>query len=569
MKWFRSPRHRWYFLAAAWVALLILGYGGFVQQSKESGANNSVLDNLYLTLQLATLDYEGGDTDVNWRLQIARFVAPMMAAGTVLQGASVIFRDQFQRWRIGLYRGHMIVCGLGAAGSRLAVALADKGHKVVGLDANPASAGMATLRDHDIPCLEGDATDPSVLRSVRADRAAGLVALCATDAQNVSVTTAARMVDRDGRRGALRCSVHLTDTELTELLRGAELGGTDTVRVEFFNLHERAARALLAEKPPFGDGSALPHVIVMGLGQLGRSLVVAAAQQWAEVGEGPLPITMIDREATGRWEAMCLQHPALEAAVRPNCLDIDLEAPTPDVIETFTATLHQNPPTLVAIVFEDESLALSTGLFTHRALGDGRIPIVVRTEADAGLGSVVTPMSRSATPARFPGLTLFPFLDRACSPAIIEGGVREQLARAIHEDHTARTGIGEEGYHRAWQALTDDERESSRRSADGIVDSVAELGYELMPLRSWGTSAMPFTDDELELLAEREHERWKAERENDGWSYGEVRDNQLKRNPLLVPWRQLSAEAQAENLAAIRAMPEMLARAGFAVVRNV
>lgn len=564
---FSSPRKRWYLLAGAWVVLLVLGYQGFVQQSNEAGLGNSVLDNLYLTVQLAALDYEGSDSDLNWRLEIARFVAPLMAAGTVLQGASVIFRDQFQRWRMGVYRGHMVVCGLGAAGSRLAIALAEKGHRVIGIDADPASSGIATLRDHDIPCLEGDATDPEVLRTVRADRATGLVALCATDALNVSVTTAARRLDRDGRHGALRCSVHLTDTELTELLRGAELGGTDTVRVEFFNLHERAARALLAEQAPFGEGVRLPHLVVLGLGQLGRSLVVAAAQQWAEVGEGPLPVTLVDREASGRWHAMCLQHPALEGAVRVRCLDIDLDAPTGEVLNTFTGMLAEAPPTLVAVVFEDESLALSTGLFVHRAVRDGAVPIVVRTEADAGLGSVVTPRAGGAAPARFPGLTLFPFLDRACSPAIIEGGVREQLARAMHEDHIARTGGGD-GYHRSWDVLTDDDRESSRRSADGIVDSVTALGYELLPLRHWGRVTMPFTVEELDQLAEREHERWKAEREADGWSYGETRDNDLKKNPLLLPWDQLSVDARAQNIDGIQAMPGVLARAGFEVLKR-
>jgi hypothetical protein len=305
----------------------------------------------------------------------------------------------------------------------------------------------------------------------------------------------------------------------------------------------------------------------MGLGQLGRSTVVAAAQQWAEVGEGPLVVTLVDREASGRWHAMTLQHPGLVSAVAPRCLDIDLDAPTSEVLDTFRAALESDPPTFVAVVFEDESLALSSGLFVHRTVRTSTIPIAVRTESDAGLGSIVTPWEGGEAPARFPGLALFPFLDRACSPAIIEGGVREQLARGIHEDHTARTGAGE-GLHRSWDALSDEERESSRRSADGIVDSVGQLGYELAPLRHWGSVAVPFTDEELEHLAQREHERWKAEREAAGWSYGEVRDNELKKNPLLVPWSQLAAESRAQNIDGIRAMPTMLARAGFELARG-
>ena len=95
MKWLGSARQRWWLLAVAWLTLLVLGIGGFIQQSEELGNSTSFLDNLYFTLQLAALDF-GGDSDaMNWRLQVARFVAPIIAAGTLLQSASVVFREQF------------------------------------------------------------------------------------------------------------------------------------------------------------------------------------------------------------------------------------------------------------------------------------------------------------------------------------------------------------------------------------------------------------------------------------------------------------------------------------------
>ena len=50
----RSPRGRWYLLAALWVVVIVLGIGGFIQQSRESGEHRSFLDTVYLTLQLAT-----------------------------------------------------------------------------------------------------------------------------------------------------------------------------------------------------------------------------------------------------------------------------------------------------------------------------------------------------------------------------------------------------------------------------------------------------------------------------------------------------------------------------------
>ena len=100
-----NPRHRWFALAGLWAALMALGIWGFLQQASADGVDRPFMDTLYLTLQLATLDYDGSSGPMNWQLQIARFVAPVMAMGTVLQTASVIFRDQFRRYRLRYAKG--------------------------------------------------------------------------------------------------------------------------------------------------------------------------------------------------------------------------------------------------------------------------------------------------------------------------------------------------------------------------------------------------------------------------------------------------------------------------------
>jgi hypothetical protein len=559
-----SARRRWFLLAAAWAALLVLGIGGFIQQADDGNFPRSNLETLYLTVQLATLEYEGGDNDLNWRLEVARFVAPLIAAGTVLQTASVILRDQFMRFRLRFLKGHTVVAGLGAAGSRLAMALQGEGHQVVAVDLDASAPGFPLMREHEIPAIVGDATDADVLTAVRVDRAARVVVLCATDATNVAVAAAVRGVSRAAGRPALRCSVHLTDAELCGLLRGADLGGPGKVRVDFFNLHERASRAWLGEVDSFGDGSRRPHVAVLGLGQLGRSLVVATAQRWCESGDGPLQLTLVDREATGRWHALRLQHPALAAATDTFCLDLDLEAPTADAADAFRTLLASDPPTSVAVAFEDESLALSSALLVYQAMRDPAVPVVVRTDADAGLGGLVTPVEEGAQPP-FPGLALFPFLDRACTPEIVEGGVREQLARAMHEDHVARTGSGH-GLHRPWEELDDDERESSRAAADAIIEGLAAVGYELVPLRHWGAAAARLDAAEIDRLAAGEHQRWFDERTEAGWTHGERRDDARKLNPLLLGWDDLTEADRDTNRAGVEAWPDMLARAGFELV---
>ena len=74
----------------------------------------------------------------------------------------------------------------------------------------------------------------------------------------------------------------------------------------------------------------------------------------------------------------------------------------------------------------------------------------------------------------------------------MDGGVREELARALYEDHLNRAaarGVVDP----AWSSLTDDEREAAREAADGLIDALEENGFELLPLRHWGAPTVAFT----------------------------------------------------------------------------
>ena len=565
MKLLASARNRWLLLAALWVVLLVLGIGGFLQQAGDAGLHRTFLDNLYLTMQLAALDYSAGDEALNWRLQVARFAAPVMAASTVLQTASLVFVEQYRQFRLRFVSGHTIVCGLGDTGTRIAQAFAASGATVVAVESDATAEGVAVARSGDITVVIGDATDPETLETARVGRAARLLCVSGHDAANLQISIAAADLPRSST-AALRCAVHLADAELADFLRGADLDPSKQIRVTFFNVHERAARTLVAENPPFVDDNA-NHVVVMGLGQLGRNLVIAVAQAWANrPGDERLSITLVDRVASGRWEAMCMQHPALREVCAPTVFDFDLGAPRRDDVERLRAAVTAQQPTWVCMAFEDESLALSTALFAQRGLGIDSAPIVVRTRTESGLGALI----HGHTAAGKSNLQVFPFLERTCTVATVDAGIREQLARAVHEQYLADATdtATSSDLRRPWDELVDEQRDPSRGRVDGVIGDLDSLGYYLAPLRRWGAPVVELTEDELARLAEREHERWRADRTAAGWTWAPVRDNVAKHNPLLVAWADLSEDARRLNVEAARALPAMLARAGYEPVRN-
>jgi voltage-gated potassium channel Kch len=561
-----TPRQRWLLLGALWITLFVLGSIGFRMQADAAGIGRSNLDVAYLIFQLITLQYNGADSVLNWQLEIARFLAPALAFSTVLQSGSLVFADELRRFRLRYVRDHTVICGLDDVGSRLAQAFLDRGDTVVALELDPAAAGVASARAAGASVLIGDATDPGLLRAARVGAARQLVAVCGNDALNVQVASQAATVigDRDGM--AVRCAVHLNDAELAALLRTVDLDRRGGLRMSFFNTHERAARAVLAENRPFAAGDGTDHhIAVFGLGQFGRNVVISLAQQWADLDpHHPLRLTLVDTVARGRWRALTLQHPALETACDASTVDFDLIAPTDESIAEIQRLFAADPPTWICIAHADESLSLSTAFFIYRSLGVRSVPLVVRTRTAAGLGALL--ISGAGSTTDLPTMHAFAFLDRTCTVAAVTDSLREQLAQAVHEDYMLHAPAAST-FVRPWHELDDDERELSRRRVDGILADLDSIGCDIGPLRRWGAAQTSFTGDEVTSLARREHARWMADRLAAGWTHAERRDDAAKTNPLLVQWDDLPEQVRIANIESARALPGLLARAGFEPIR--
>jgi uncharacterized membrane protein len=155
--------------------------------------------------------------------------------------------------------------------------------------------------------------------------------------------------------------------------------------------------------------------------------------------------------------------------------------------------------------------------------------------------------------------------------------VTERLARAIHDDYGAIRESGEEAAVTgrqapagaaslgSWDELPEEFKESNRAQARQIGEKLAAIGCLMVPAFD-PTLEFIFDDDELQLLARLEHERWMQERTAQGFELGPARHGRVR--PDLVPWERLSDEARAMNIQAVRRIPEMLNRVGFQVLRN-
>jgi hypothetical protein len=149
--------------------------------------------------------------------------------------------------------------------------------------------------------------------------------------------------------------------------------------------------------------------------------------------------------------------------------------------------------------------------------------------------------------------------------------LRETIAQAIHETYRRawRGKVANRDLSMArWDKLPDYLKESNRQQADHIFDKLRQVGCTAHKVTNRDIVPMTFNEDEIEVMAEMEHARWKVERLRDGWRQGKKRDVRKKTSPYLVPWTELPGDMREWDRQTVRQIPEYLAEVGLEVRRQ-
>ncbi len=75
-------------------------------------------------------------------------------------------------------------------------------------------------------------------------------------------------------------------------------------------------------------------------------------------------------------------------------------------------------------------------------------------------------------------------------------------------------------------------------------------------------------DDNIEILAEAEHNGWLDHKINNGWGYGETRNDSKKIHNLLIPYRELSEKDKNKDRNSVKCYPEILKMVGYKIVHK-
>jgi hypothetical protein len=149
--------------------------------------------------------------------------------------------------------------------------------------------------------------------------------------------------------------------------------------------------------------------------------------------------------------------------------------------------------------------------------------------------------------------------------------IHDRAARAAHDGAHLDAAIdpgeipGSGPSPRPWEELPEQLKESHRAQARQIGEQLAAIGCLLVPTSDPALTSA-FRDDEVQLLAQLEHERRRGERVAQGFVDGHGQERRTHRD--LVPWEELSDEARVQHVEAVPRIPAILASVGFQVLRD-
>ena len=573
--------NRWMIIGIAWVITYGLCWIGIDKQFRLTGESRSLWDPFYRSFQLFLFDdnivVSGGIR--SWELEVARFLAPAVAAYTAFAALIALFHDQIlQKFRLRTLRRHVVVCGTGRKGLALIRDFCKYGVPVVAIESDDKNDNIGTCRELKAIVIIGDATASDILQRARVHAADKVVAITGNDGTNVeiAVRTFQLIKDRSDKiHHTVKCFIQVADTKLRILFGRHPVFTeiTDPFEVTVFNTYTNSAR-LLFERFPLDRAGILKddetevHLVIVGFGQMGESILLQAAKTSHFANQKKIHVTIVDQVADKKSKIFHNHYSHINQLCSTEFIALDAE--DPDLLDyIIQRCIKENIWTTIVIALDDDAHALSCALGFLLRLENLDIPIIVRMSEETGLAVFL--QSEATSSAWMASIHPFGMTGDICNCRMLTDEILDKYAQKIHEDYVTRRlkeGCSPMDPSLApWEKLNPDFKDSNRQQADHITIKLRAIGCYISSDDRIGSNFYGFTREEVELLSYMEHDRWVAERLIAGWTPG-PKDPARRQSPYLVGWEDLPDPIREYDRESVRNIPAILALAGKRLVRR-
>jgi len=171
----------------------------------ETGRHPRFGEALFGTLSLIFLNPAFPYPEV-WYLQVLYFVVTILGLATVADGvirfssALLNKKDRGQKWQVAMastYSDHIIICGMGKVGYRVALELLKFGREIVAIESDPQGRFVEKAQALDIPVIIADARRSTNLLKAGVERADAIIPCTDDELTNLDIALDAREINPD------------------------------------------------------------------------------------------------------------------------------------------------------------------------------------------------------------------------------------------------------------------------------------------------------------------------------------------------------------------------------------
>jgi hypothetical protein len=570
----QAPIFRWgvlIALVAVWIGLGLVFW-----------LHLGVWEALYRTIAAVSMsgDYFGV---TNEQLNLVRFAAlAVPIVGLLFAFSGALGQHLAQSFNLRASR-HVVIAGDSPPALSLALDCRKSRDAVILIAQDLPEDTQLGLRRKGVIVLEGDARHIETLRAARAHHAAHVVAFEPDDTVNLQIEAAVRRLVGNGKRKP-PISVHVSTRSPMLLKEAREMRSAQMrqnkmqgspVDPKPFSIEEMAARALIQSE----TGELLNvaqqlqsdrlHFVFFGFDQGAESVAERVLSSLWSTQFAPPRLTILVPDpamAEAGFKARhreAFMHPELWAAdVAFLPFNWDMAAIGPEVLDAVEQ--QRRKPTAAIVSTGSDPGNIHLGIALKRACNHGMrwpIPIFMRETSQSEFSQQYA--HGDDTPDLDAYLQAFGAHQLIATRARIIEGALDQGAAVAHEHYNKGLGTKDamsmrelQAAMRDWGEVLETFRAANRAVADAAMTKVWDAGWRPAASGEKGDTAPAIPAELMPRMAEREHDRWVAERLMAGWrptTQGESRNNDLMAHDKLAPWSALTEDDKNNDIVQVRA----------------
>lgn len=517
-------------------------------------------------------------------LEVVRFAA--LAAPVI--GLLFAFSGQLGRSLARIFilgaKHHVVIAGDSPAALSLARDCRKHHDAVVLISQGLPEETALGLRRKGVIVFEGDASHQETLRGARAHHAAHVIAFEPDDTANLQIEAAVRRLVGKGKRKppigvhvATRSSMLLKEARE---LRSAQMRARDknqppAIDPKPFSLDEMAARGVLQSQAATlltlaqQLGQQRVHIVFFGFDAAAEALAERVLSSLWSVHFEPPRLTVLSpnpQETEGGFRARhreVFAHPDIwtaDIAFMP--FDWNAASIGAEVLDEIEAARGKATAVVVGTGGDPSNIHLSIAL--KRACNHQfrwPVPILMHESSQSEFSQQYAKGDETSELDAY--LQAFGSHQLTATRARIIDGVLDQGAAVAHEHYNK--GLGKRdamtikelhAATRDWTDVLETYRAANRAVADAAMVKTWDAGWRPAEKGEKGDTSPTIPPELVDRMAQREHDRWMAERLVSGWrptAQGEKRSNELMAHDKIAPWSALNAEDRNNDVVQIRA----------------